>query len=227
MTGSAIDDLSRSNSLPELAARIRAEHEATSSAIKNSVAHGIAVGELLLEAKAKVPHGQWLPWLAENCAMSERTARNYMRLVRLGVKSATVADLGLRATLKKFAKRHDPFPNLSFNGRPGVIWLKGTSKKYGEQDFLLWSEDACWTHLLFLGGSHAWASDRPMKADSLRIGDFFRALGIEGSFYIVEAVSCPYLPCRADLEEIKQWCHELDELRRDLFAADSAEAVQR
>ena len=36
-----------SNSLPDLAARICAEHEATSAALKSSVAHGIAAGELL------------------------------------------------------------------------------------------------------------------------------------------------------------------------------------
>jgi Protein of unknown function (DUF3102) len=71
-----------SNSLPELAARIRAEHAATGEALKSSVEHSIAAGELLIEAKAKVPHGQWLPWLRDNCAISERTAQLYMRLAK-------------------------------------------------------------------------------------------------------------------------------------------------
>jgi hypothetical protein len=71
-----------SNSLADLAARIRAEHEATSTALKSSAEHGIAAGELLIEAKAKVPHGQWLPWLKDNCSMSERTAQLYMRLAK-------------------------------------------------------------------------------------------------------------------------------------------------
>src|SRR4051812_42211679 len=93
--------LEQSNYLPVLAALIRAEHEATSAALKSSVDHGSAVGKLLIEAKAKVPHGQWLPWLKANCAMPERTARDYMRLARLSVKTATVADLGLRETLKR------------------------------------------------------------------------------------------------------------------------------
>ena len=47
-----------SNSLPELAARIRAEHEATGLALKSSVEHGIAAGVLLIEVKAMLPHGQ-------------------------------------------------------------------------------------------------------------------------------------------------------------------------
>ena len=47
-----------SNSLPDLAARIRNEHEAVSSALKDSVRHAIAAGELLIEAKAQLKHGQ-------------------------------------------------------------------------------------------------------------------------------------------------------------------------
>ena len=47
-----------SNSLPDLAARIRNEHEAVSSALKDRVRHAIAAGELLIEAKAQLKHGQ-------------------------------------------------------------------------------------------------------------------------------------------------------------------------
>jgi hypothetical protein len=86
-----------SNALPDLAARIRAEHEATSSALKSSVGHAIAAGELLLEAKELLKHGQWLPWLAEHCAISERTAQLYMRCAknRAAIEANTqrVADL--------------------------------------------------------------------------------------------------------------------------------------
>ncbi len=93
----------QSNSLADLAARIRAEHEATDKALKSSVAHGITAGELLIEAKEKVPHGQWLPWLKENCAISERTAQLYMRLAknRANIEDQIrndVADLTLNET---------------------------------------------------------------------------------------------------------------------------------
>jgi hypothetical protein len=94
-------EVAGSNSLPELAARIRAEHEATGAALKSSIGHSIAAGELLIEAKDKVPHGQWLPWLRDNCAISERTAQLYMRLaknrteIEASAKSATLADLTL------------------------------------------------------------------------------------------------------------------------------------
>ncbi len=64
-------DIRQSNYLTDLAARIRAEHDATAEAFKSSIAHGIAAGALLMEAKTQGSHGQWLMWLKANCAMSE------------------------------------------------------------------------------------------------------------------------------------------------------------
>ena len=62
-------------------------------ALKHEVADIIAVGELLVEAKGKIKHGEWLPWLKKEFSMSERTARNYMKAAEFAAKSATVADL--------------------------------------------------------------------------------------------------------------------------------------
>src|ERR1700722_5999436 len=72
-------DLALSNSLADLAARISAEHPSVSTHLKESLRHSIAAGALLLEAKAQVPHGQWLPWLRDHCSISERTAQLYIR----------------------------------------------------------------------------------------------------------------------------------------------------
>jgi hypothetical protein len=80
-------DLNRSNLLTDLAARIRAEHEATSAALKSGVRHAMAAGDLLLEARQQVPHGQWLAWIKENCELSERTAQLYIRLAKTVPKS--------------------------------------------------------------------------------------------------------------------------------------------
>jgi hypothetical protein len=94
-------DLRFSNSLGDLAARIRSEHEATAAAMKRGVGHAIAAGGLLIEAKAQLKHGEWLPWLTEHCAMSDRTARLYMRLARnkAEIEIGNVADLNLRGAL--------------------------------------------------------------------------------------------------------------------------------
>jgi hypothetical protein len=75
--------LAGDNSLPDLAGRIRAEHEAVSASLKESVRHAIAAGELLIEAKAQFgQHGRWLPWLKDHCTISERTAQLYMRVAK-------------------------------------------------------------------------------------------------------------------------------------------------
>jgi hypothetical protein len=99
----AADVLTSSNSLPDLAARIRVEHEATIAALRSGVVHAMAAGDLLIEAKAQVPHGQWRPWFNKNCRMSERSGQLYMKLAKNRAtiekakgKSATgVADLTL------------------------------------------------------------------------------------------------------------------------------------
>jgi Protein of unknown function (DUF3102) len=84
-------DLARSNSLTDLAARINTEHEAASEALRRSLDHAITAGTLLLEAKAQLSHGQWLPWLKTHCHVPERTARLYMRLARNRAEIGNVA----------------------------------------------------------------------------------------------------------------------------------------
>jgi hypothetical protein len=62
--------------------------------IKNELAAGQAAGiehyrragEMLIEAKAQVEHGQWLGWLEANFHLSINTAQDYMRLARRAEK---------------------------------------------------------------------------------------------------------------------------------------------
>lgn len=109
------DLLSLSNSLSDLSARIRVEHHATSAALKSSVEHAMAAGDLLLEAKALVPHGQWLPWLAEHCEMSERTAQLYMRTA----KNRAAVELQMRNTVA----------DLTLNEAAALLFLTSDIKK--------------------------------------------------------------------------------------------------
>ncbi len=93
--------------LGTLAELINVEHEAVEANFQRGFEHAVRAGLLLLEAKAHVPHGQWLPWLSENCAVSERSAQNYMRVAKnrpdLGTESATAADLTLRGAVAALA----------------------------------------------------------------------------------------------------------------------------
>jgi hypothetical protein len=58
-----------------LASRIQEEHQASTVAARRSLSHAIRCGELLLEAKAQIKHGQWLPWLKKQCAIPPGTAQ--------------------------------------------------------------------------------------------------------------------------------------------------------
>jgi hypothetical protein len=98
MTTDAITKIEGSNSLADLAARIKLLHTKVAGALRDSVRHGIEAGDLLIEAKAQLKHGQWLPWLRDHCTILERTAQLYMRCAKNREaieKNATVADLTL------------------------------------------------------------------------------------------------------------------------------------
>jgi hypothetical protein len=104
-------EIALSNWLTDLAHRIKAEHEAVSDALKESVRHAITAGELLIEAKQQLKHGQWLPWLKDHCAISERTAQLYMRCARnrdaIEANTQRVADLTLNEAAAMLALSSD------------------------------------------------------------------------------------------------------------------------
>jgi predicted transcriptional regulator len=87
--------------LETLAARIQQEHEATVAAIRSGVEHAIAAGKLLLEAKAQLKRGRWLPWLKDHCKVPARTAQLYMWLAEHDPNAQRVADLPLRRAVLK------------------------------------------------------------------------------------------------------------------------------
>jgi hypothetical protein len=75
--------------LATLADEIRGEldamevaREAAIEQAGTALEHAIAAGGLLLEAKALVKHGEWIPWLEENFPFTRRWASACMRLAR-------------------------------------------------------------------------------------------------------------------------------------------------
>lgn len=63
----------------------------------------LTIGRGLLEAKALLSHGEWLPWLEERVEFSEKAAQNFMRLARHYSNSQTLADLGSSKALMLLA----------------------------------------------------------------------------------------------------------------------------
>ena len=63
----------------------------------------LTIGRGLIEAKALLSHGEWLPWLEERVEFSERSARNFMRLARDWTNRQALADLGATKALQLLA----------------------------------------------------------------------------------------------------------------------------
>ena len=66
--------------LVSLAVEIREEHEACEHDAQSAVERAINCGRMLIEAKGKAGHGNWLPWLKQNFPGHINTASNYMRM---------------------------------------------------------------------------------------------------------------------------------------------------
>jgi hypothetical protein len=119
--------LAAHNRLPALAEDIRRAHAGVRKAMRAGTEYAIEAGRALTEAKSLLKHGQWLPWLRRHRKLPERTAQLYMHIASLvddhGLKSATVADLGVRF-LGKMKQVHviispgyDPFFHCDGEGK--------------------------------------------------------------------------------------------------------------
>ena len=92
-------------SLPAIALELLAAHNAFIAKQRSALEHAKKAGELLIEAKGQLKHGEFLSWLkAEFPEISPRTAQGYMRLAhkwsQLPVADTRpVAHLGIREAL--------------------------------------------------------------------------------------------------------------------------------
>lgn len=78
----------RKTELDRLAARLR-------TALRRDAKNNIEIGNILIEIRKHLQHGEWQPWLAENFDLSIRTAQNYLAAAEyVARKSETVADFG-------------------------------------------------------------------------------------------------------------------------------------
>jgi hypothetical protein len=90
--------------LSDLATRIREAHERCHASMTQGLQHALEAGQLLIQAKDQIPHGEWLTWLQTHCDIGERQSQNYMRLARdlprlNPANTQRVADLSVRQAL--------------------------------------------------------------------------------------------------------------------------------
>jgi hypothetical protein len=102
--------------LGTLAEQINTEHSLVREHAISAVEHAARAGELLLQVKATLTHGQWLPWLREHCEVSPRAAQGYIRLARTP-NAQRVSHLSLRGALQALGTAKFP---LNAAGSPLV-----------------------------------------------------------------------------------------------------------
>jgi hypothetical protein len=116
-----------SNRLPVLAAIINERVAAIGARQRLVLEDAIVAGEALTEAKAKIPHGEWLKWLRAYCpGVSERSAQVWMRLARDrhkldALKNESTADLTIAAAVALVGKPRPERPH----GLPGQLDMLG------------------------------------------------------------------------------------------------------
>lgn len=65
-----------------LAAEINKSCELAHDKADEAIGYAMQAGKLLLEAKAAVPHGDWLSWMRTNLTVTPRQAQRYMRIAQ-------------------------------------------------------------------------------------------------------------------------------------------------
>ncbi|WP_254563741.1 RusA family crossover junction endodeoxyribonuclease [Oscillatoria sp. HE19RPO] len=68
--------------LRELAAQINREHERCQQSVAIGLLHACTAGQLLIQAKLRVPAQKWQVWLAGYCNVPEATAQTYMEMAQ-------------------------------------------------------------------------------------------------------------------------------------------------
>jgi hypothetical protein len=106
-----MENIQGHNRLPTLAIEIKTHLADARHHHMASVTSAIEAGSALLEAKALLPHGQWLGWLKDNCGLSVRVAQNYMRVARNRDALKNESD-SYSAALEAVAKEADPFGGM-------------------------------------------------------------------------------------------------------------------
>lgn len=90
--------------LDTLAREIKEAHDAAATAMRESLRHARRAGELLIEVKDQLPHGEFGPWIDAHCGFGWRTANLYMRIAReweklVAENSQRIANLTLGETM--------------------------------------------------------------------------------------------------------------------------------
>jgi hypothetical protein len=127
--------------LSTLAKSINERHLACEDAARSTIEHARDAGDALIEAKAQVPHGEWISWLSENVECSKRSAQAYMRVAnqwdRLPSNAQSTAHLTLNEGLKLLADEPMPTVNEDLIPPDGYATICETETDAGTVEVLI------------------------------------------------------------------------------------------
>jgi len=90
--------------LDRLARCINEQQAQIEAHARNMLFFAKVAGELLIEVKEQLPHGQFKAWVEANCRVSYRMAMKYMRVAKLASQGNFDAALGIDAFLEQYAQ---------------------------------------------------------------------------------------------------------------------------
>lgn len=98
--------------LEVLVARINVAHAEATAYAGKAIERALEAGDLLIQAKTHVQHGEWHSWLRQHCpSISPRTVQNYMRIAReLPAEKRIDAHLTVNGALKMLARPEQEKP---------------------------------------------------------------------------------------------------------------------
>src|SRR5262245_11195644 len=76
----ALSLVNKVGALDRLARQINSVHAVAHDDARRAIEGAVQCGHLLIEARRKVDHGGWLPWIENNLKFGARQAQKYMRL---------------------------------------------------------------------------------------------------------------------------------------------------
>jgi hypothetical protein len=161
-------------SLAELAGQINSEHGHVVDAVRDGLEHARKAGVLLLQAKSRVPQGNWLAWVRANCTATPRSVQRYIRLAERWdeIVARGGERFGIAGALKLLTRpaSEGPAPNAT-----RVSHLPAALAYYRDQGLL---NDAALSHLLRLAddlGPEILCELRFLRPDAPPVGEFTEA----------------------------------------------------
>ena len=142
--------------LEQLSDRIRTEHVAVGHAARNMLAHAMAAGDALIEARQQIAPGGWENWVERECDLKVRTSERYVQLAK--ARARMEADPS-RAT------------GLSITGALRILGNKPRSVREGCE-----SSSAVKAKLDPVAWSDASADERRRFLDAIGIGSVLKAM---------------------------------------------------